>query len=220
MKQGKWKGKKEVDLWCNIKIIRGGRSDGCDRGSDGVIDRRWSTCIITDSVEEHMKIVFEKLQRHWAESTSRKYRNVCQSTAHFMSWCFCGWNMKQFNIVCLHPQMSISDSPASSICMFALHHQSSSSPVGPLNPDSSNMSAPMPPLDTGLYGQPMAYPKMPDGRSMEQMMDFVPYSSCSERAAQQNQQVTQKLFKPLPGEACVIVYFLQELSVIVIYCGS
>lgn len=114
--------------------------------------------------------------------------------------------------LCLHPQMSISDSPASSVCMFALHHQSSSSPAGPLNPDSSNMSAPMPPLDTGLYGQPMAYPKTPDGRSMEQMMGFVPYSSClssisTERAAQQNQQVTQKLFKPLPGEASAIVIY-------------
>uniref|UniRef100_A0A673G7W2 CCAAT/enhancer-binding protein beta-like n=1 Tax=Sinocyclocheilus rhinocerous TaxID=307959 RepID=A0A673G7W2_9TELE len=94
--------------------------------------------------------------------------------------------------------MSISDSPASSICMFALHHQSS------LNPDSSSMSAQMPQMDTGLYGQPMAFPKTPDGRSMEQMMGFMPYSSCltpssTERAAQQNQQDFSQFLVPPPA---------------------
>lgn len=69
------KRKKEVDLWCNIKVIRGGRRDGCDRGSDGVIDRRWSTCIITDPEEEHIKIVLET-RGEASEFTSRKYRNV------------------------------------------------------------------------------------------------------------------------------------------------
>ncbi|KTF86280.1 hypothetical protein cypCar_00040339 [Cyprinus carpio] len=100
--------------------------------------------------------------------------------------------------------MSISDSPASSICMFALHHQSSSSPAGPLNPDSSGMSGQMSQMDTGLYGQPMAFPKTPDGRSMEQMMGFEPYSSCltpssTDRAAQQNQQTCfSRLFSVTP----------------------
>ncbi|XP_016326986.1 CCAAT/enhancer binding protein (C/EBP) 1 [Sinocyclocheilus anshuiensis] len=98
--------------------------------------------------------------------------------------------------------MSISDSPASSICMFALHHQSSSSP-GPLNPDSSTMSAQMPQMDTGLYSQPMAFPKTPDGRSMEQMMGFVPYSSCltpsSTERAQQNQQDFSQFLLPPPA---------------------
>ncbi|XP_073686748.1 CCAAT/enhancer binding protein (C/EBP) 1 [Garra rufa] len=100
-------------------------------------------------------------------------------------------------------QMSISDSPQSSICMFALHHQSS---VGTLNPDSSGMSAQMPPMDEGLYGQPMAFPKAPDGRSMEQMMGFVPYSSCltssgTERAPQQNQQDFSQFLLPPPASS-------------------
>lgn len=97
--------------------------------------------------------------------------------------------------------MSISDSPPSSICMFALHHQPSSSQV-----DSSSMSGQMSQVDTGLYGQPMTFPKTPDGRSMEQMMGFVPYSSCltpssTDRAAQQNQQVTLVLFKDVSAFA-------------------
>ncbi|XP_050953581.1 CCAAT/enhancer binding protein (C/EBP) 1 [Labeo rohita] len=100
--------------------------------------------------------------------------------------------------------MSISDSPPSSICMFALHHQSSGSPVGSLNPDSGVMSAQMPQMDAGLYGQPMAFPKMTDSRSMEQMMGFVPYSSCltsgsNERAAQQNQQDFSQFLLPPPA---------------------
>lgn len=100
--------------------------------------------------------------------------------------------------------MSISDSPASSICMFALHHQSSSSPAGPLNPDSSGMSGQMSQMDTGLYGQPMAFPKTPDGRSMEQMMGFEAYSSCltpssTDRAAQQNQQDFSQFLLPPPA---------------------
>lgn len=201
IKQRKWKGKKEVNLWCNIKIIRGGRRDGCDRGSDGVMDRRWSTCIITDPEEEHMKIVLE---------TRREEQRLQAVSTGLVTLCLhvsCWWSSVSdlLRTVCLHPQMSISDSPPSSICMFALHHQSSSSPAGPLNPDSSSMSGQMSQVDTGLYGQPMTFPKTPDGRSMEQMMGFVPYSSCltpssTDRAAQQNQQVTQTRFKPLPGE--------------------
>uniref|UniRef100_A0A8C2GDC6 CCAAT/enhancer binding protein (C/EBP) 1 n=1 Tax=Cyprinus carpio TaxID=7962 RepID=A0A8C2GDC6_CYPCA len=94
--------------------------------------------------------------------------------------------------------MSISDSPPSSICMFALHHQPSSSQV-----DSSSMSGQMSQVDTGLYGQPMTFPKTPDGRSMEQMMGFVPYSSCltpssTDRAAQQNQQDFSQFVLPPP----------------------
>ncbi|XP_026057437.1 CCAAT/enhancer-binding protein delta-like [Carassius auratus] len=100
--------------------------------------------------------------------------------------------------------MSVSDSPASSICMFALHHQSSSSPAGALNPDPSSMSGQMSQMDTGVYGQPMVFPKTPDGRSMEQMMGFEPYSSCltpssSERAAQQNQQDFSQFLLPPPA---------------------
>ncbi|KAL1248216.1 hypothetical protein QQF64_021534 [Cirrhinus molitorella] len=98
--------------------------------------------------------------------------------------------------------MSISESPPS-ICMFALHHQSSSSPVGSLNPDSSGMNAQMSQMDAGLYGQPMAFPKTSDSRSMEQMMGFVPYPSCltsgsNERAAQQNQQDFSQFLLPPP----------------------
>ncbi len=104
--------------------------------------------------------------------------------------------------------MSISDSPASSICMFALHHQ---------NPDASSMSAPVPALDAGLYGQPMGYPKTPDGRSMEQVMGFVPYSSSgTERAAQQSQQVTRTIVCVLQ-DLSAIVCFLQDLSAIVCF---
>ncbi|XP_052398182.1 CCAAT/enhancer-binding protein delta [Carassius gibelio] len=74
--------------------------------------------------------------------------------------------------------MSVSDSPPSSICMFALHHQSSSS------------------QDSGLYGQHMVFPKTPDGRSMEQMMGFVPYSSCVTPSSSEREDFSQFVLPP------------------------
>ncbi|XP_067233697.1 CCAAT/enhancer binding protein (C/EBP) 1 [Chanodichthys erythropterus] len=93
--------------------------------------------------------------------------------------------------------MSVSDSSPSSICMFTLHHPSSTSPDGTL-PLDSDSTAQMPQMDGGLYGQQMGFPKMPDNRSMEQMMGlgYLPYPSClngtnTERGAQQSHGTPQ-----------------------------
>ncbi|KAG1934256.1 CCAAT/enhancer binding protein (C/EBP) [Pimephales promelas] len=87
----------------------------------------------------------------------------------------------------LHPQMSVSDSSPSSICMFSLHHPCSGSPDGTLPQD------PMPQVDSGQYGQNMGFP-----RTAEQMMGlgYLAYPSClntssSERSAQQNHSAPQ-----------------------------
>lgn len=123
----------------------------------------------------------ESVEQHWAAFTSRKNTHFSSDTVSHL----------------LHPQMSVSDSSPSSICMFTLHHPSSSSPDGTL-PLDSDSGGQMPQMDGGLYGQQMGFPKMPDNRSMEQMMGlgYLPYPSClsgtnAERGAQQSHGAPQ-----------------------------